>query len=45
MSNAAFWMMVITQVVVTGITTYFFFKVLKAPTKSETDSHEENDPS
>ena len=43
MSTSAFWMMVITQVIVTCITGYFFLKVLRTPPNSEPDSYEDND--
>lgn len=36
-------MMVTTQVAVTAITGYFFWKVLTTPPKSEPDSYAEND--
>ncbi|CAN5566450.1 hypothetical protein BH10BAC1_BH10BAC1_04370 [soil metagenome] len=35
--------MLVTEVLVTAITIYFFVKVLKTPPKSEPDSFEDND--
>lgn len=35
MTSGALTMMIITQVLVTGATLYFFWKVLKTPPKSE----------
>ncbi len=35
MSTSAILTMVLTQVFVTGVTGYFFYKVLKSPNKEE----------
>lgn len=43
MSNAAMIMMVVTMVLVTGATIYFFWKVLKTPPRPEPDSYQNND--
>jgi hypothetical protein len=43
MSSIALIMMISTISVVTGITGYFFWKVLKTPPKDEPDSYYEND--
>jgi hypothetical protein len=43
MSNSALIMMLVTEVVVTVVTGYFFFKVLFSKPQSETDSFSEND--
>jgi len=44
MTNSAFWMMLITQVTVTAVTIYFFYRVLTAPDRPEPDSYSDNDP-
>jgi hypothetical protein len=36
-------MMVVTEVIITAITFYFFWKVLVTPPKKEPDSYSEND--
>lgn len=43
MRTDALIMMVVTQVVFTLITVYFFYKVLRSKPKSEPDSFSEND--
>lgn len=43
MSTIALTFMLVTYFVVTGFTTYFFWKVLKTPSKPEPDSFSEND--
>lgn len=43
MSSIALIMMISTVSVVTLITGYFFWKVLKTPPKEEPDSYSEND--
>lgn len=43
MTTSALIMMVVVQLTVTGVTLYFFIKVLKAPKKQEPDSFEDND--
>lgn len=43
MSSSALAMMVITEVIITAITFYFFWKVLTIPPKKEPDSYSEND--
>lgn len=44
MSASALTMMLIVQVFITGVTFYFFLKVLLAPPKPEPDSYKDNDP-
>lgn len=43
MSTAAFVTMIVTEVAITLITIYFFWKVLKTPPKPEPDSFKFND--
>jgi hypothetical protein len=43
MNTSAIILMVSTQVIVTAITIYFFWKVLKTPPNPEPDSFDEND--
>jgi len=43
MNTTALVMMLVTEITVTAITLYFFWKVLKTPPKSEPDSYSEND--
>lgn len=43
MNTTALIMMLVTEVTVTAITLYFFWKVLKTPPKQEPDSYSEND--
>jgi len=43
MSTTALIFMVTTYVVVTAVTAFFFWKVLKTPPKGEPDSFTEND--
>jgi hypothetical protein len=43
MSTSGLIMMVVTMVIVTSATAYFFWRVLKTPPKAEPDSFEDND--
>ncbi len=43
MSSVALFMMISTISVITIVTGYFFWKVLKTPPKEEPDSYSEND--
>jgi hypothetical protein len=43
MSTGALIMMVLTELIVTGMTIYFFVKVLSTPPRPEPDSYENND--
>jgi hypothetical protein len=43
MNNSALFLMISSEVVITAVTIYFFWKVLKTPPKSEPDSFSEND--
>jgi len=43
MNSSALIMMLVTEVIVTGFTIYYFVKVLKTPPKKEPDSFTEND--
>ena len=43
MTSTALLMMVITEVIITVITVYFFWKVLSTPSRPEPDSYSEND--
>ena len=43
MNSSALIMMLVTEIVVTGFTIYYFVKVLKTPPKEEPDSYVEND--
>ena len=43
MSSTALAMMVITEVIITAITIYFFWKVLSTPPRKEPDSYSAND--
>jgi hypothetical protein len=43
MSTSALITMVVTEVAITVITGYFFWKVLKTPPKPEPDSYTNND--
>lgn len=43
MSTGSFFMMIVTEVMVTAITGFFFYKVLTMPKKQEPDSFSEND--
>lgn len=43
MNSSALIMMLVTEIVVTGFTIYYFVKVLKTPPKEEPDSFTEND--
>lgn len=44
MNTSALILMVVTQVTVTAVTVYFFFRVLNTPQKPEPDSYTDNDP-
>ena len=44
MNNDALTLMLGSVLAVTGITLYFFYRVLTAPPKKEPDSYSENDP-
>ena len=43
MNATALTLMLCTEITVTAITVYFFWKVVTAPPKPEPDSYEEND--
>ncbi|MEK6615971.1 MAG: hypothetical protein AABZ32_07650 [Bacteroidota bacterium] len=43
MNTSALIMMVTTEVIISAITFYYFWKVLKTPAKKEPDSYSEND--
>lgn len=43
MNTSAFILMIFTMAIVTAITVYFFWKVLKTPSGKEPDSYPEND--
>lgn len=43
MNTSALIMMVTTEIIITAITLYFFYRVLKTPPKPEPDSYEKND--
>lgn len=43
MNSSALFLMIATEVIITGITVYFFWKVLRTPPKPEPDSFSEND--
>jgi hypothetical protein len=43
MSTEGLTMMLVTEITVTLITAFFFFKILKTPNKQEPDSYSEND--
>lgn len=43
MNSSALIMMLVTEIVVTGFTIYYFVKVLKTPPKEEPDSFTGND--
>ncbi len=43
MNSSALIMMLATQLIVTGFTVYFFFRVLTGKSKLEPDSYSEND--
>ena len=42
-NDSALYLMISTQVLVTGVTLYFFFKVLRTPPRPEPDSYDYND--
>jgi hypothetical protein len=42
MSTAALIMIVVTELVITAFTGYFFYRVLNSPKKVEPDSYSEN---
>lgn len=44
MNSTALTMMLVTEIVVTAVTVYYFIKVLRTPPKPEPDSFKENDP-
>lgn len=43
MNNNALTMMLVTEITITAITFYFFWKVLRTPHKPEPDSYSGND--
>lgn len=43
MNSSALIMMLVTEIIVTAVTIYYFVKVLKTPPKPEPDSFTEND--
>ncbi|MBI4930609.1 MAG: hypothetical protein HY841_07595 [Bacteroidetes bacterium] len=43
MNTSALIMMVTTEAIISAITFYYFWKVLKTPAKKEPDSYSEND--
>mgnify|MGYP000423043668 CR=1 FL=1 len=43
MNSSALIMMLVTEIVVTAVTIYYFVKVLRTPPKAEQDSFEDND--
>lgn len=43
MTAAAWTMMLVTEILVTTVTIYFFVKVLQTPPKDEPDSYTQND--
>lgn len=43
MNTSALLMMLVTEVAITVITCYFFWRVLKTPPRNEPDSYSEND--
>jgi hypothetical protein len=43
MNSSALIMMLVTEIVVTAVTIYYFIKVLKTPPKPEPDSFTDND--
>lgn len=43
MNSTALTMMLVTEITVTCITVYFFYRVLKTPPKAEPDSYTDND--
>ncbi|MCE2816529.1 MAG: hypothetical protein LW601_05060 [Cryomorphaceae bacterium] len=43
MTAAAWTMMLVTEILVTVVTVYFFVKVLRTPPKDEPDSFTQND--
>ncbi len=43
MTTLALMLMIVVQSLVTFITAYFFYKILKTPPKPEPDSYSEND--
>jgi len=44
MNGSALILMVVTQATVTCITFYFFYRVLRSPSRPEPDSYSDNDP-
>jgi hypothetical protein len=45
MNTSALILMITTMILVTGVTAYFFIKVLTTPPKPEPDSYKDNDES
>ena len=43
MNSSALAMMLVTEVIITAITIYFFWRVLKTPPEPEPDSYSENE--
>lgn len=43
MTNTALFTMLVTEIIVIGITSYFFYRVLTTKPKPEPDSYSEND--
>jgi len=43
MNSTALTMMLVTEITVTCITVYFFYRVLRTPPNAEPDSYSEND--
>ena len=43
MTAAAWTLMLVTEILVTVVTVYFFVKVLRTPPKDEPDSYTQND--
>ncbi len=44
MNSSALTLMLVSEVVVTALTIYFFWRVLKAPHRPEPDSFSDDDP-
>ncbi len=44
MNSSALILMVVTQLAVTVVTVYFFYRVLNTPSRPEPDSYTDNDP-
>ena len=43
MNTSALVLMLLTMIVVTSVTVYFFVKVLRTPPRTEPDSYRDND--